>query len=477
MTNKMPSTGSGIVQSSQQKNKTMKKLLLTITLIICGMSLFAQKNEALVNIEVIVSDNQGNVLKDVAIYNSKNKLIGITNHEGITWITSRFGDAIIFSHLSFEHKIIKISEYEDMYEEEFNNFKMIVKMEAKSHVLPEVTIVENAPQLAYKNKEVWVLDYSVDEKGIMAVTTDGKESQLLHLGFEQDTISIKKIDKKLDNLFREILYQDLFGNTHLYSLDSAFQIYSEKDKLELLYGVTLEKHKSTFGNLYALTDSIVVTRNEFYSGQEIVYFMTNRNNGKTEVLCDVYGSSLKMAKNWHIDNVRLRRALNPGSSDFVNPYERPEEWNNFEEDMIKRLMLQEIYVPLLNVDNKIYIFDFQKDYVYKYNDKGRYLGKKEISFHLKSKYARRDAPGNPWDKKLIYDKARKECYAQFTSDGTVTLKKIDLESGNVIATYVLDDHYFPENIQVYDGTVYYQFIDNRMTFGKDCRSLYKMELY
>ena len=456
----------------------MKKLfLITTFLFLCGMMTFAQqKKESLVNIEVIVSDNSSNVLKDVAIYNSKNNLIGITNHEGITWITAYLKDVVIFSHLSFEPKVIKLSEH-DMYEEVFNVFKMIVTMEEKTHILPEVTIVENAPQLAYKNKDVWVLDYSVNEKGIMAVTTDGKESQLLHLGFEQDTISIKKINKKLDNLFREILYQDLFGNTHLYSLDSAFQIYSEKDKLELLYGVTLEKHKSTFGNLYALTDSIVVTRKEFYSGQEIVYFMTNRNNGKTEVLCDVYGSSLKMAKNWHIDNIRLRRALNPGSSDFVNPYERPEEWNNFEEDMIKRLMLQEIYVPLLNVDNKIYIFDFQKDYVYKYNDKGRYLGKKEISFHLKSKYARRDAPGNPWDKKLIYDKVRKECYAQFTSDGTVTLKKIDLESGNVIATYVLDDHYFPENIQVYDGTVYYQFIDNRMTFGKDCRSLYKMELY
>ena len=456
----------------------MKKLfLITTFLFLCGMMTFAQqKKESLVNIEVIVSDNSGNVLKDVAIYNSKNNLIGITNHEGITWITAYLKDVVIFSHLSFEPKIIKLSEH-DMYEEEFNVFKMIVTMEEKTHILPEVTIVENAPQLAYKNKDVWVLDYSVNEKGIMAVTTDGKESQLLHLGFEQDTISIKKIDKKLDNLFREILYQDLFGNTHLYSLDSAFQIYSEKDKLELLYGVTLEKHKSTFGNLYALTDSIVVTRKEFYSGQEIVYFMTNRNNGKTEVLCDVYGSSREMAKNWHIDNVRLRRALNPGSSDFVNPYERPEEWNNFEEDMIKRLMLQEIYVPLLNVDNKIYIFDFQKDYVYKYDEQGEYLGKKEISFHLKSKYARRDAPGNPWDKNLIYDKVRKECYAQFTSDGTVTLKKIDLESGNVIATYVLDDHYFPENIQVYDGVVYYQFIDNRMTFGKDCRSLYKMELY
>ena len=455
----------------------MKKLfLITTFLFLCGTISFAQqKKESLVNIEVIVSDNSGNVLKDVAIYNSKNNLIGITNHEGITWITAYLKDVVIFSHLSFEPKVIKLSEH-DMYEEVFNVFKMIVTMEEKTHILPEVSIVENAPQLAYKNKDVWVLDYSVNEKGIMAVTTDGKESQLLHLGFEQDTISIKKIDKKLDNLFREILYQDLFSNTHLYSLDSAFQIYSEKDKLELLYGVTLEKHKSTFGNIYALTDSIIVTRKEFYSGQEIVYFMTNRNNGKTEVLCDVYGSSRQMAKNWSIDNIRLRRALNPGSSDFVNPYEKPAEWESFEADMIKRLMLQEIYVPILNVDDKIYIFDFQKDYVYKYDAKGEYLGKKEISFHLKSKYARRDAPGNPWDKKLIYDKARKECYAQFTSDGIVTLKKIDLESGNVIATYVLNDHYFPENIQVYDGVVYYQFIDNRMTFGKDCRSLYKMEL-
>ena len=457
----------------------MKKLLLTITLIICGMTLCAQKNESLVNIEVIVSDNHGNVLKDVAIYNSKNKLIGITNHEGITWITSRFGDAVIFSHLSFDQKIIKLSEYEEMYEEEFNNFIMIVKLEDKSYILPEVSVVENAPQLAYENKDVWVLDYSVDEKGIMAVTTDGFKTHLMHLGFEQDTISIKEIDKKLDYLFREIIYQDLFGNTHLLSIDSAFQIHSEKDNLQLLYGVTLDKHKSAFANISALTDSIIVTKKKFYYGQEVVYFASNRNSGKTEVLCDIYGSSREMAKNWDIDDIRSQRAYT-GKSEFVADmpnYERPMEREDFDEDLIKRLMFQEIYAPLLKVDDNLYIFDFQKDYIYKYDSEGNYKSKAEISFHLKSKYARRDALGNPWDKKLIYDKARKECYAQFITDGTVTLKKIDLESGNVIATYILDDHYFPENIQVYDGTVYYQFIDSRMTFGKDCRSLYKMKLF
>ena len=453
----------------------MKNLLLTITIIFCGMTLLAQKDDALVNVEIIVSDNSGNVLKDVAIYNSKNKLIGITNHEGITWISAYYSDALIFSHLSFEPKVVKISEA-DIYEKEFNNFIMIVTLEHKTHILPEVTVVEKKPQLAYENKEVWVLDYSVDEKGIMAVTSDGHKSYLLHLGFEQDTISIKEIDKKLDVFFRDILYQDIFGNTHLMSLDSAFQIHSVKDKLQLLYGVTLEKHQSTFKSIEALTDSIIVTKKKLYSGQEIVYFYTNRSDGKTKVLCDVYGSSREMAKNWRMDEIRLRRALNPGESDFVNPYEKPAEWEAFEADMLKRVMLQEIYVPLLNVDNEIYIFDFQKDYIYKYDEKGDYLGKAEISFHLKSRYARRDALDNPWDKKLIYDKARKEVYAQFISGGTVTLKKIDLENGNIIDIYILDDHYFPENIQVYDGVVYYQFIDTRMTFGKDCRSLYKLKI-
>ena len=454
----------------------MKKLLLISSLLfLCGTTLRAQKDNAFVNVEIIVSDNHGNVLKDVAIYNSKNRLIGITNHEGITWISAQYSDAIIISHLSFEPKVIKISE-SDLYEKEFNNFIMIVTLEHKTHVLPEVTIIEKKPQLAYENKEVWVLDYSVDEKGIIAVTSDGKKSYLLHLGFEQDTISIKEIDKKLDILYREILYRDIFGNTHLMSLDSAFQIHSVRDNLQLLYGVTLEKHQSTFKSIEALTDSIVVTKKKLYSGQEVVYFYTNRNNGKTEVLCDVYGSSREMAKNWRMDEIRLRRALNPGESDFVNPYEKPLEWEAFEADMLKRVMLQEIYVPLLNIDNKIYIFDFQKDYIYKYDKKGKYLGKTEISFHLKSRYARRDALDNPWDKKLIYDKARKEVYAQYISSGTVTLKKIDLENGNVIDTYVLDDHYFPENIQVYDGVIYYQFIDTRMTFGKDCRSLYKLKV-
>ena len=282
-----------------------------------------QRKEPLIAIEIIVSDESGNVLKDVTIYNSKNELKGITNQEGIAWIYAYKSDTVIFSHLSFEPKAVKISEM-DLYEKEYNNFIMIVTLKQNSYILPAVEIIEKKPQLAYENKEVWVLDYSVDEKGIVAVTSDGKKSYLLHLGFEQDTISIKEIDKKLDVLYREILYRDIFGNTHLMSLDSAYQIHSVKDNLQLLYGVTLEKHQSTFKSIDALTDSIVITKKKLYSGQEVVYFSTNRNTGKTEVLCDVYGSSREMAKNWRMDEIRMQRATSGGNEFAANytEYER-----------------------------------------------------------------------------------------------------------------------------------------------------------
>ena len=113
----------------------MKKNIVLLFLLLIAFNSFSQKKESLITVEIIVSDNSGNVLKDVAIYNSDNKLIGITNQEGITWITAYLKDAIIFSHISFEQKVVKISDT-DLYETEFNKFIMIMTLKEKYNLLP-----------------------------------------------------------------------------------------------------------------------------------------------------------------------------------------------------------------------------------------------------------------------------------------------------------------------------------------------------
>ncbi len=430
-------------------------LVISILFALSPITIFAQ-NDKVLNVNVIVSDTTGKTLKDVAIYNSKQKLIGITDNFGTTTITAHLGDAVMFSHISYEQKTVKISDE-----------NMIVVLQAKTNMLPEAEIVENAPHLAYKNKEVWIVDYIVGNEGITAITTTGKNSHLLHLSFEQDTLSIRQIDTKYESLFR-----DVFGNIHLVGPDSTYQVYSDGEKMHLLYGVMREKFDKTFAPIAALTDSILVTKQAFYYGQEWAFFKVNRNTRKTELLCDIYGESLEMAKNWDRDNNRQIRSQNIDTSLFYNPVEGPEYRSEVVDNIYKKLMLKELYVPVFNVNNHIYIFDFQKDAIYKYNNLGDYVDRVEIAFYR----GFRNSINKNWDNKIIFDAAQNECYAQFTKDGIVTLKKINLKNGNIDASYTLDSHVFPENIQIYNGTVYYKFIDVRQVNGRDCRSLYKMQL-
>lgn len=439
--------------------------ILLILLALSPITAFSQTKPSL-NISVIVSDTTGKPLRDVAIYNSKQNLIGITNNLGTTIITAHYGDAVVFSHISYEQKTIKISD-ETIFDKTENACSMLVVLNPKTNMLPEAEIVENAPHLAYKNKDVWIVDYIVDERGITAITTTGRNSHLLHLGFDQDTLSIRQINTKFENLNR-----DVFGNIHLIGPDSTYQVFSDGKNMQLLYGVTREKFDKTFAPVAALTDSILVTKQSFYYGQEFAFFKVNLNDKKTEFLCDVASETKEMAKNWDRDNVRMFRAQHPDFSMFEMSVVSPEYRSEVTENVMKRLMLKDLYVPVLNINNYIYIFDFQKDAIYKYNNVGEYLDRVDIDFHKSF----RNKINKNWDNNIIFDKVRNECYAQFSQDGIVTLKKINLKTGTISDTYILDSHAFPTNIQVYDGTVYYQFINVRQTVGKDCRSLYKMEL-
>lgn len=430
--------------------------VLSLWFVLLTCSVFSQNSNVL-NVSVMVADSTGKAIKDVAIYNSKQKVIGITDSYGTATISVNYGDFVAFSHISFETLRVSVSDKSNM----------LIIMNEKKNMLPEVEIVENAPHLAYSNKDVWIVDYTVGEEGIFAITTTGRNSHLLHLGFEQDTLSKREISTKYEHITR-----DVFGNIHLIGPDSTYQVYSDRQTMHLLYGATLGKYNETFAPIATLTDSILVTKKSFYDGQEIAFFKVNLNNKKSEFLCDVYSEAKEMAKNWNRDNVRLQRILNSDLELFYSPIERPEHRAEIEENMLKRLMLKEIYAPVFNIENHVFIFDFNKNAIYKYNKVGDYEDRIEIVFHR----GFRNSIEKKWCNNIIFDTSRQECYAQFLHDGIVTLKKIDLKNGNVIGTYILDAHVFPTNIQVYDGVVYYQFIDVRQTYGQDCRSLYKMTL-
>lgn len=467
-----------------------KLSFLFVPFILLGLLSFSAsaQNDNALSINVIVADTTGKTLKDVAIYNSQQNLIGITNNFGKTNISARYGDVIVFSRVNYEQKYMTVSG-ETIFKQEDDNNYMLVYLVAKTNVLPEAEIVEHMPHLAYSNKQVWVSDYKVNDAGMYLILDNNSEHSLIFLSHEQDTLAKAKIAKKFD-----YLYEDAFGNIHLLSKDTAYQTYFDGEKLNILYPVDINTFKQKLMPVKVITDSLLVLQRYASMWQEILYISVNRNNKETKVLADCYGPTREWGRTYYrdlrkdaeIDAMESENPLFPNIMELLGiesvsasgeAYDYTPMGNvaDFANSQRAKFTMNPIYCPIAFFNDTIYVFDLEKDKLLKFTQSGTPVSETDITFH-RTTYLKDSRIGNTWDRNIIIDKALGKCYAQFSKDGHVTLKEIDLQTGTIKKTIELNHHVFPENIQIHNGIVYYKFIDVRQTVGRDCRSLYKMQL-
>ena len=469
---------------------------------------FAQKNVAF-KVEGLVVNGKNESVEGVGVYDSQNRLLSITDANGIFRVNLQSAATLVFSHVGYNREAVQMDR-QQMQVDENGTYKTIVTLKERVELLHEVTVTANAPQLAYDNEIVWVIDYIVGADGIYAITSTGTKSNLLHLSFEQDTISQCPLARKYEELYR-----DAFGNVQVLSADSIYQVYCDGKDLHLLYGNGIDKYNKVLKPIVAATDSVIVQQNYMMLDQYIVHIVANKNTKKQHLLEPVEGEKLEILTNWNSDDSRTVQALADNYEGFgLGSYlkdaiaaeqalirantiyaktEKPLEFyeyapvydpitqeenakrNNPRSNPKVRLFFPPVYSPVVSINNRLYLFDFENDYMYVYNNLGEFVSKSVIVFHKKTGYAKNLEFNNPWDKNVIVDAAKGKCYGQFITDGMVTLKEINLKNGNVGESYRLDRHYFPTKIQVYDGYVYYLFLDSRKQNG-DRRSLYRVKI-
>lgn len=489
----------------------MKKLLFTLFLLgFAGISAFAQKNVAF-KLEGVVVNAKNECVEGVGVYNSQNLLLSITDANGIFRVDLKSAATLVFSHVGYERKAVQMDP-KQLQADEKGVYKTVVTLKSKVENIQEVTVTANAPHLAYDNEIVWVIDYLVGADGIYAITSTGTNSTLLHLSFEQDTISQCPLARKYEELYR-----DVFGNVQVLSADSIYQVFCDGKDLHLLYGNSIDRYNKVLKPIVAATDSVIVQQNYMMLDQYLVYVVANKNTKKQEILQTIESEQFEMLMNWESDNSRKAKALEgssleiglgsnlkdvisaeqqairsgniyansnePKSSSFfeygevMDPITQEEKAkrSDFRQDPRMRVMLPAVYSPIVSINNRLYLFDFENDNLFVYNNLGEFMSKSTIAFHRKTGYAKNLKTNNPWDKNVIVDAAKGKCYGQFVTDGKVTLKEINLKNGNVGEAYKLDQHYFPTKIQVYDGYAYYLFLDSRKQNG-DRRSLYRVKL-
>lgn len=404
------------------KKLSLKLFVPFVLLVLLSYIAPAQNNV----ISGICLDNRNNPIRDVGIYTIDSTILTVTNNDGFFSLKhSQPGDTIYASHVAYDNVTYIIDSL---------NFskRIVIKMQPSNLSLPEVEFIGNVPHVAYDNKVVSVKDFEINDKGIYLLAQRRRNNAILHLNFACDTLTDLKISPAYYNIFK-----DVYGEMHIVSENDVWQIGHKtyKDKvfdMELMYHSSLNEFLSIFQNIACATDSLVIGGQYFFFDQEIYYYYFNVGGDQQP----------------HV----LHHCVNEEGRDLI--YNIMRFGNLYKAGS---LFFNATYDPIFAYDNKLYLFSFDEDKTFVFNNLGEVVNEYPLTFHKYRHWNGEMRVIKKWGKKVLMDWATGKFYTIFEDDGVTTIKRINIETGNAETVYTISGFAFVENLRIYNGKAYFLY--------------------
>ena len=425
----------------------MKKIALFLLFFGLGLGIeaFAQ-NHAIV--QGVCYNEKGQPVENVSVYRNESILIAITDEHGcFTCTHAKVGEKLRFVHMVYEPFSYSVKE------EDLNGKPVTINIKTKSHELHEVEITANAPSIAFDNPVMSVLDYVICDDGIYLLAYRRKNSALLHLSFEMDTLHELKVSSEYKNVFK-----DFYGFVHVISHDKACQVgfsgFTEGKQLEMFLfpPISLSRFYELYGPIITASDSVVITGRYAFYGLEQYYYCVTPTADTLYLLHHIVDEERR-------DDFLLMirtKSIDRFTSYMMTLYPK----------------LYYIFNPIFGIDNKFYLFAYTDCESIVFDAVGNELERHPLTFHMHKKWDGEWEPEPRWKKKMMADEARKEFYSFFADDGLYTLKHIDLETGTATNVMDLSGYPFAEMLRVHDGVLYFLY----PTGFNDRKALYKVKI-
>ena len=179
----------------------MKKSTLLLLLFSLCIVFHASAQERAV-VQGYCLDENDKPIENVSVYVHDSLLVSITDAQGrFTYGHAKEGEKLRFAHMVFEQANYTIKE------KDINGKNLTVKMKTKSHELLEVQVTARAPHIAFDNPVMTVIDYTLRDDGIYLIAYRRRNSTLLHLSFDMDTLHEMKISSRY-----KYITKDAFGD-------------------------------------------------------------------------------------------------------------------------------------------------------------------------------------------------------------------------------------------------------------------------
>lgn len=370
-------------------------------------------------------DENGKAIENVSVYAHDSLLVSVTDEQGrFTYGYAKAGEKLRFAHMVFE------PTYYTIKDKDINGKNLTIRMKTKSHELLEVEVTANAPQIVFDNPVMTVIDYTLREDGIYMIVYRRRNSALLHLSFDGDTLHEMPISSRY-----KYLSKDAFGEIHAISdykveqLGFQESINGKKIFMNFYNSMSRKTFYDQFSTILAASDSIFVTGRYFYYNKELGYYRNRLGSDKEpELLHYIVDEEGR-------DDIWLLTHTGGIGANF---------W-----------VADPIYNPIYAIDNKFYLFAYTDHETIVFDAVGNELERYPLTLHEYRKWNGKMVPDRRWKQKMMMDVARKEFYTFFVTDGIYTLKRIDLKTGTATSVMDLSGYPFAQNMRIHDGVLYF----------------------
>ena len=393
----------------------MKKLLLiTLLLLYCVMTSFAQKDYS------VVKGNVGEKNVNISIINTDFGLSSDNNGDFIMMLPrtdKKVG--LLFSCIGYEDTLVSVIPNRDTIEINF-------KMKQISYLLDAVGI--SSDKIRHYSEPTYVIfDFEIYDDKVFILQRKWnslKECRILVQDlwlYPIDTINIP------EHIESEKIIADCTENCQLIGKDSVYQVLKMDGTYELMFPTEKERYNKVLNNIIFLTDKYIYFNELLMDGYISKFFRIKKESKEKEMLfvCNDMKSyrDIKVERQWHIDH-----PLGRGPS--------ADDWERF----VKFAWYHTKDNHLDIFDKTLYYFDHFNGKIFRY-DEGMYkLGECDITYPTEEDF---------WRYKIYKDKAFGKFYTIF---GT-TVNEIDVMTGKTTAV-ANADQWLTEKIIIYKGTLY-----------------------
>ena len=400
----------------------MKKLLLTITLIFCGMMSFAQND--------YYSVIKGNVAEKNVNITIINTSFGVSSDDKGDFIMmlpkmeNKVG--LLFSCIGYEDTLVSVTPNRDTINLNF-------KMKKTTYMLDAVGV--SADKIRHYSDPKYVMfDFEIFDDKVFVLQRKGnsmKECRILVQDLWLDAIDTINVPKHIEP--KKIII-DCTESCQLIGKDSVYQVVKMNDIYKLMFPTEKSRYNKVLKDIIFFTDKYIYFNELQMDGYYSKFFRIGKESKEKEMMfvCDDTKSyrNIKEEKQWHKEYLEQLPEL------FAGAFPTPEEWAVF----VKVAWFHTKDNHLDVIDDTLYYFDHLSGKILTYDEGMNLLNECEITYPTKEDF---------WQHKIYKDKAFGRFYTIFGS----TVNEIDVKTGKTSAV-ANANQWLTEKIIIYKGNLY-----------------------